>query len=103
MRETKIFILSGIISLLTVTAGFAQMAIDTVGSQPDNSAMLDVKSTTKGLLIPRMTQTQRNAINAPATGLLIYQTDVIIILPTDIRHLMTTQQETLIQPLDTKP
>ena len=77
MRKTKTFILSGIISLLTVTTSFAQMAIDTVGTQPDNSAMLDVKSTTKGLLIPRMTQAQRNAISAPATGLLIYQTDVI--------------------------
>jgi len=53
----------------------AQVAINTDGSNPDNSAMLDVKSTDKGILIPRMTQAQRDAINAPATGLLIYQTD----------------------------
>jgi len=37
--------------------------------------MLDVKSTTKGMLAPRMTQAQRNAITNPATGLTIYQTD----------------------------
>jgi trimeric autotransporter adhesin len=53
----------------------AQVAINTDGSVPDNSAMLDVKSTAKGLLLPRMTQAQRNAIVSPANGLMIYQTD----------------------------
>jgi hypothetical protein len=53
----------------------AQVAINTDGSLPDNSAMLDVKSTSKGLLLPRMTRIQRNAIVNPATGLMIYQTD----------------------------
>lgn len=42
---------------------------------PNASAQLDVASNTKGLLVPRMTLTQRNAIVSPATGLLIYQTD----------------------------
>jgi uncharacterized protein (TIGR02145 family) len=37
--------------------------------------MLDIKSTTKGLLIPRMTSSQRAAINPAAPGLMIYQTD----------------------------
>jgi hypothetical protein len=49
------------------------VAINTDGSTPDNSAMLDIKSTDKGLLIPRMAQANRPA--TPATGLLIYQTD----------------------------
>lgn len=40
----------------------------------DNSAMLDVKSTSKGLLIPRLTTSQRNAISSPATGLIVYVT-----------------------------
>jgi hypothetical protein len=40
---------------------------------PDNSAMLDIVSTSKGLLIPRMGLANRPA--TPATGLLIYQTD----------------------------
>lgn len=39
------------------------------------SAILNIRSTTKGILLPRMTKTQRNAISAPATGLMIYQTD----------------------------
>ena len=53
----------------------AQVGINTDGSSPDASAMLDVKSTTKGLLIPRMTSAQKSAISSPASGLLIYQTD----------------------------
>ncbi len=53
----------------------AQVAINSSDTPPDNSAMLDVSSTSKGLLIPRMTQAQRNAISNPATGLMVYQTD----------------------------
>jgi hypothetical protein len=44
-------------------------------NSPNSSAILDVSSTSKGVLIPRMTSTQRNSIASPATGLLIYQTD----------------------------
>ena len=42
---------------------------------PNTSALLEINSITKGILIPRMTQTQRNAIVTPATGLMIYQTN----------------------------
>lgn len=42
---------------------------------PDNSAMLDVQSTSKGMLVPRMSSTQRTAIATPATGLLVFDTD----------------------------
>lgn len=41
-------------------------------TNPNSSALLDISSTTKGLLIPRMTTTQRNAIGAPAPGLLVF-------------------------------
>lgn len=44
-------------------------------STPDASAILEVASTSKGMLFPRMTQTQRNNIATPATGLIVYQTD----------------------------
>src|ERR1700759_3647318 len=44
-------------------------------TSPDASSLLEVKSTSKGVLVPRMTITQRNAISNPATGLLIYQTN----------------------------
>lgn len=53
----------------------AQVSINTTGSDPNSSAMLDVQSTDKGMLIPRMTETQRDAITSPAEGLMIYQTD----------------------------
>ena len=42
---------------------------------PDASAALDITSTTGGLLVPRMTEAQRDAITSAATGLMIYQTD----------------------------
>lgn len=43
-------------------------------SSPNASALLDVTSTTKGILFPRMTTTQKNAISSPAAGLVIYDT-----------------------------
>lgn len=54
------------------------VAINSDGSNPNSSAILDVKSTTKGILIPRMTQTQRNAIDTPTSGLMVYQTDATL-------------------------
>ncbi|MEI8136466.1 MAG: tail fiber domain-containing protein [Bacteroidota bacterium] len=50
------------------------VAINSNGAAPAASAMLDVASTTSGLLIPRMTSVQRTAIAAPATGLVVYDT-----------------------------
>ncbi|MCK5538040.1 MAG: hypothetical protein KAI79_14540, partial [Bacteroidales bacterium] len=55
----------------------AQVGINDDASTPDASAMLDVKSTDSGLLIPRMTASQRGDIPSPATGLLVYQTDTL--------------------------
>ncbi|NVO20026.1 MAG: fibrobacter succinogenes major paralogous domain-containing protein [Bacteroidetes bacterium] len=69
--ETQIFIFL-VVAGLNVSA---QVAINTDGSNPDNSAMLDVKSTAKGFLAPRMTALQRNAIVSPANGLMIFCTD----------------------------
>jgi hypothetical protein len=48
------------------------IAINNDGSQPDSSALLDIKSTTKGLLIPRMTSAERMAIAMPAIGLTVF-------------------------------
>jgi hypothetical protein len=48
------------------------VGIGNTGGTPHASAVLDLQSTTKGFLIPRMTTTERNAIAAPATGLLVY-------------------------------
>lgn len=51
----------------------AQVGIGT--TNPDPSSVLDIGSTNSGLLIPRMTQSQRLAISSPANGLLVYQTN----------------------------
>ncbi|MFH1120708.1 MAG: hypothetical protein V1775_12875 [Bacteroidota bacterium] len=53
----------------------AQVAVNTDGTLPDNSAMLDVKSTDKGLLPPRVTYVQMNTIVNPAPGLMVFCTD----------------------------
>lgn len=53
----------------------AQIAINSDGASPDSSAILDISSSEKGMLIPRMTTSERTAISSPATGLLIYDTD----------------------------
>jgi hypothetical protein len=71
----KKILLPLISALLMGISSLAQVAINADGSLPDNSAMLDVKSTAKGMLISRMTLAQRNAIVSPATGLMIYQPD----------------------------
>ncbi|MEN0051922.1 MAG: hypothetical protein AAF806_32955, partial [Bacteroidota bacterium] len=50
----------------------AQVAINENGNDPNTSAMLDISSTDKGLLIPRMDSTARKNIISPADGLLVY-------------------------------
>lgn len=54
---------------------FSQLSISNNGTPPDNSAMLDVKSANKGVLIPRMTNLGLHAILSPADGLMVYCTD----------------------------
>ena len=64
-----------IILAMTSQVKAQNVAINSDGSTPNSSAMLDITSTTKGLLTPRMTSAQRTAISSPATGLIVYQTD----------------------------
>ncbi len=54
----------------------AQVAINTDGSAANSSAILDLKSTDKGLLLPRMSLTQMNAITSPPEGLIVFCTTV---------------------------
>jgi microcystin-dependent protein len=71
----KIKLLLAISALFINLVSQAQLAVNTDGSAPVTSAMLDVKSTSKGLLAPRMTAAQRALIVSPAAGLTVYQTD----------------------------
>jgi len=79
---------TGTIRPLLLSSGYAdnvtnpnQLWLYTSGSVGINtatenaSAQLQVDSTTKGFLPPRMTTTQKNAIATPAAGLVVYQTD----------------------------
>ena len=60
-----------LLPLLTFAQG---VAINTDGSEADPSAMLEIKSSVKGLLIPRMTQTEIVNISNPANGLIVFNT-----------------------------
>jgi hypothetical protein len=73
MIKRLLFTISTIIFINGVTA--QNVGINQTGSDPDGSAMLDVSATNKGLLVPRMTKTQKFLIPNPANGLLVYQTD----------------------------
>ncbi len=68
----KIRYCSLIVCLFAGLLTHAQVAFNTTGASPGNSAMLDVTSTAKGFLVPRMTTAARIAITSPATGLLVY-------------------------------
>lgn len=59
--------------LMFAFGGKAQIGIGT--NSPNNSAALEIRDSTKGLLIPRMNLIRRNAIASPAEGLMIYQLD----------------------------
>ncbi len=58
--------------LITAQITAQNIAINTTGASANASAMLDIASTSSGLLIPRMTSTERTAIVSPATGLLVF-------------------------------
>ncbi len=67
----KIFLCAAFIA--ASFTGIAQVGFGT--TSPDASSALDITSTTKGLLIPRMTNAQRQAISNPAAGLQVFVTD----------------------------
>ena len=63
-----------VLMLLISTTAFCQlggMSISPTGTAPDPSAGLDINFSNKGMLMPRLTQTQRDSISNPAFGLLI--------------------------------
>lgn len=77
MKKIITYFLIAIPSQLFYSNGLhaQSVAINTDGTTAHSSAILDVKSTTKGILSPRMTTAQRTAIATPAAGLFVYDTD----------------------------
>ncbi|HWB28263.1 MAG TPA: hypothetical protein VG738_22475 [Chitinophagaceae bacterium] len=70
----KLLLSTGLL-LVTLFAKGQGLAVNANGAAADSSAILDVSSAKKGVLIPRMLSSQRTGIVNPATGLLVYQTD----------------------------
>jgi len=76
MKKAFITILGIIILTMSAFSQNENVIITDDGSYSgDNSAMLDVKSANKGLLIPRLTMAERDLVAYPANGLIIYQSD----------------------------
>ena len=67
-------IIACLCSVLFTQTSFSQVSINELGEAGHESAMLDVESTNKGFLLPRMTTTNRKAITNPAIGLMIFNT-----------------------------
>lgn len=74
--QYKFFLFVILITICGYNSTSQSLAINTSGATANASAILDVSSTAKGLLIPRMTTAQRTAIGTPATGLQVYDTDL---------------------------
>lgn len=79
INDMKNFCFTLILVLIANITVFAQngVSINTDGTSPDASAILDAKSTDKGILIPRVALTATNSaspISSPATGLMVYNT-----------------------------
>lgn len=73
-KNTLFFVL---VAALWLKSGslFSQVGINDDGSAPNSSAILDIQSTNKGFLMPRMTSAQMNAIAEPVPGMMVYCTD----------------------------
>lgn len=67
--------ITSFIATVSVLFSFSQNNVGIGTTTPNSSAILDITSTSKGLLIPRMTTAQRTAIASPAIGLMVYDTD----------------------------
>ena len=64
-----------LIAVMTCQSILGQASISSDGSLPDKSAMLDIKSTSRGLLLPRLTTVEMKNIWKPSAGLIVYNTD----------------------------
>ncbi|MNK05558.1 Collagen triple helix repeat protein [compost metagenome] len=75
MQQKHNFI-AAIALIFGLNAAHAQNNVGIGTNTPNPNAVLEMQSTTQGVLVPRMTTVQRNAIAAPTEGLLVYDIDV---------------------------
>ncbi len=79
LRPVSVFLITAFVA---GTCFSQSVGINTTGNAPNSSALLDIDAASmspkKGLLLPRMTTSERNAISTPAAGLLIYNTDCLL-------------------------
>lgn len=68
----KIFLLMSVLGINNLS--YSQNGVGIGTTSPHSSSILEINSTSKGLLIPRMTTAERTAIATPATGLQVYDT-----------------------------
>jgi len=73
-NRATIFLIACCLVFASLTTQAQNIGINSIGQVPDPSSILDLYSTSSGLLIPRMTTGQMNSITAPALGLQIYNT-----------------------------
>ena len=111
-RQTLCLLLIVLFSFGGIKNTDAQVGINNTFSSPDPSSMLDVKSTSKGMLIPRMTKIEKDNIINPSHSLLIYQTDGdsgfyynsgTTVLPVWIQLASTSTDGPIRIPIDTLP
>ncbi len=70
------YLLAGVSFLMSLQQGYSQQNVGIGTINPESSAMLEIKSSEKGFLAPRMSLAQRDLIKNPVEGLLVFQTDV---------------------------
>ena len=75
MKNLTTLLLAFGLVITTLTLSAQNVAINRDGSAPNPAAMLDISATNAGLLIPRMTAAQKEAISNSPAGLLVFQTD----------------------------
>lgn len=77
MKSKRLYVLTLLITAVSLVGKLhAQIAINKNGLPADLSAILDLTSSDKGLLMPRMTTSERESIADPAEGLVLYDTDL---------------------------
>ncbi len=77
MLFSRFFFLFFLIGSISLDAFAQNIGINATGSTPDSTALLDVSSTSKGVLIPRLSTTQRTTIAGPATSLMVFDTNTV--------------------------